>query len=337
MKAKIKALAVLLPLVASGCMNERSAGTSTETENAVSARSFLVDSVLPSGSLPANDPVVATLRLDSSTFDFRTTRPDGQDLSVVGKSEQAIPFEIVYWDPARSSGRLRVRFDSALRGPSSRFEVRSGLHPAQRASSAAVWAGIPAAEKLTWNSVLVDDFEGGSILHNRLPDSSFWYMGGNIPTSGLSSNVDGRQGTSLHLACATGQCDTARVLLGANLLANSPRGFRSLDSLELWARGSGRIWITLESLDSIQMGRMRRGRIDSIQPRRTWTSRSLDTSWHRWSIKPSDFDPVDVKVGNVGWSVLRDSINYLTFSLENGTEVWIDDVRLHGILADDLR
>jgi len=337
MKTAIRIMALVLPFAATGCLNERLAGTSTETENAVAARSFPVDSLLPSGTLPVKDPVVATLRLDSSKFDFAGTLKDGDALSIVGIGDKPLPFEVVFWDPARAQGRLRVRIDSAQRLPGSRLEVRSGAHASNLASSDAVWAGIPQGQKLTWTSVLVDDFEGGSLLHNRLPNSSFWYQGGFLPASGLASNVNGRAGASLHLACTIGQCDNSPALLGATLLANTPRGFRSLDSLEVWTRGSGRIWITLESLDSIQMGRMQRGHLDSIQPRRAWTSRTLDSSWHRWSIRPSDFDPPDGKAGNVGWTALRDSVNYLTFSLEKGSDVWIDDIRLHGILAEDLK
>jgi hypothetical protein len=337
MKPTIRTLALIVPFAATGCLNERLAGTSTETENAVAARAFPVDSVLPTGTLPAKDPVVATLRLDSSKFDFQGTAKDGLALSVVGPDEKQIPFEVVYWDPAREKGRLRIRIDSNLRNPGSRIEVRSGAHPTNLASSRDVWAGIPSDRKLSWTSVLVDDFEGGSLLHNRLPNGSFWFQGGFLPASGLASNAGGRAGTSLHLACTIGQCDSSPGLLGATLLANTPRGFRSLDSLELWAKGSGRIWITLESLDSVQMGRMQRGHLDSIQTKRTWTSRGLDTSWHRFSIKPADFDAADGQSGNVGWGALRDSINYFTVLLEKGSDVWIDDIRLHGILPEDLR
>jgi len=337
MKSTIRSLALLIPFAATGCLNERLAGTSTETENAVAARSFPVDSVLPSGDIPLTDPVVATLRLDSSKFDFAGTLKDGLALSVVGTNDQPIPFEVVYWDPSRFQGRIRVRFDSSLRKPGARFDVRSGAEPTNLASADAVWAGIPVEQKLSWTSALVDDFEGGSLLHNRLPNGSFWFQGGFLPASGLASNVNGRTGSSLHLACTIGQCDNTRALLGATLLANTPRGFRSLDSIELWARGSGRIWIALESLDSIQMGRMQRGRLDSIQTKRTWISQELDTSWHRLRIRPADFDAPSGLDGNVGWIALRDSVNYLTLLLENGSDVWIDDIRLHGILPDDLK
>lgn len=337
MNLAIRTFALILPFAATGCLDERIGGTSTETENAVVARAFLVDSVLPRTDLPADEPVVATLRLDSSRFDFSASRADGQDLEIARMDGQAIPFEIAFWDPMNSRGRLRVRIDTSLRGTDERLQVRSGLSPANRASSTAVWAGIPSARRLAWNSSLVDDFESGSLLHNRLPDSSFWFLGGSVSASGPAPANAGRTGTSLHLACSPGQCGTDRTLLAATMLANSPRSFRSLDSIEFWGRGPGHVWITFESLDSVQMGRLQRGRLDSLQPRRCWTSRTLDTTWRRWSIKPSEFNTADSLSGNVGWTALRDSINYLTILFENGSELWIDDIRLHGIELEDLR
>ena len=337
MKRIARLFAFALPLFGSGCLDSRSAGTSTETENAVAARTFSVDSVLPPTCNGADHPVVATLRLDSGDFDYSKSRLDGKDLEVVRTDGRAIPFEIVYWDPVAAKGRLHVRIDPSLRNPGSRFELRSGLPAAIRSSETAVWEGIPPQQRLLWSSALVDDFESGNILHNRLPDSSFWYIGGYLPSSGLSAGVSGRVGNSLHLTCATGQCTNQRALLTATLLANTPRGFRSLDSIEVWARGTGKLWITLEELDSVQLARVQRGQIDSVQARRTWTSRQLTSSWQRFTVTPATFDPADGVSGNVGWDALRDSINYLTFLVENGSETWIDDVRLYGILPEDLR
>lgn len=337
MRRATQTFCLFLSLAVAGCLDERVGGTSTETENAVVARSFLVDSILPHADLPADDPVVATLRLDSSRFDFSASRPDGKDLEIARMDGQAIPFEIVFWDPASSRGRLRARIDTSLRGHEARLQVRSGLPPAARASSSAVWKDIPWSRRLAWNSALVDDFESGNLLNNRLPVSSFWFLGGSLTASGSAPAGSGRTGTSLHLVCSPGQCGTDRTLLAATMMANSPRSFRTLDSIEFWTRGSGSVWIAFESLDSVQMGRLQRGRLDSLQPRRCWTSKTLDTTWRRWSIKPSEFDDADGLSGNVGWPALRDSINYLTVLLQNGSELWIDDIRLHGIELDDLR
>ena len=281
--------------------------------------------------------MVATLRLDSADFDYSKSRLDGKDLDVVRSDGQSIPFEIVYWDPLASKGRLHVRIDPSLRAPGTRFSLRSGLPAAPRSSETAVWEGIPPERRLLWNTTLIDDFESGDLLHTPLPVSSFWYMGGYLPASGLAKADSNRIGSSLHLACVVGQCTNKKGLLGATLLATEPREFRSLDSLELWARGSGRLWIALESLDSIQLGRLQRGRLDSVQTRRTWTSFALTTRWQRFAVSPSTFDSATGLEGNIGWNEIRDSINYLTILLENGSDVWLDDIRLYGILPADLK
>jgi hypothetical protein len=337
MSRALRLLASSVPLLVAGCLDDRTAGTSTETENAVAARSFSVDSVLPATCTSAFHPVVATLRLDSTDFEYSKSRLDGKDLEVVRTDGRSIPFEIVYWDPLAAKGRLHVRIDPSLRAPGARFSLRSGLPPAQRSSQAAVWQGIPPEFRLLWNTTLIDDFESGNLSNTPLPVASFWFLGGFLPASGLANADSGRAGSSLHLACVVGQCSNKKGLLGATLLAASPRDFRSLDSLELWARGSGRLWIALESLDSIQMGRLQRGRLDSVQTRRAWTSFALTGPWQRFAVSPASFDVATGSEGNVGWNAIRDSINYLTILLENGSDVWLDDIRLHGILPADLQ
>lgn len=337
MKNATRMLVLLLLFAGAGCQDQRSAGTSTETENAIVARSFPVDSILPTLLGKDDDPVVATLRLDSSNFNFSSSRVDGKDLDVVTDDDKALAFDLVSWDPTAALGRLRVRLEPHYREQSSIIKVRTGLPAANRSSDSAVWKDVPSHLRLAWSSVLLDDFESGNLLHNGFPDSSFWFLGGSITGSGIVAASNGRSGSVLHLTCNLNQCTTDKGLLAATSLTNTYHSFRALDSIELWTRGTGRLWVTLESLDSLQMARLARGRIDSVQPRRAWTSRPLDTQWNRVAIRPSDFDPADGQEGNVGWLAMRDSINYFTILLDSGTEMWIDDIRFHGILAEDLR
>lgn len=329
-------LAGIAALLVAGCFEERSAGTSTETENAIGARKFRVDSVFPSTEAFPGETAVATLRLDSSSLEFAKTRPDGQDLEVVRMDGKPIPFEIAFWDREHSRGRVHVRLEPYLRVHGSHFLLRWGLPPAAREKPQEVWSGISESRKLDWNSVLVDDFESGNLLHSRLPDSSFWFFGGALTNSGLTAAGMGRNGNALHASCLAAQCDTKPALLTATMIARTRRSLRGLDSVEVWARGTGKLWIAFESLDSVQMGRMARGRIDSIQPLRAWASRTLTGDWQRHVVGTADFLPPDGTAANVGWAGVRDSINYITFLYEGGVEFWIDDVRLHGILKQDL-
>jgi hypothetical protein len=82
---------------------------------------------------------------------------------------------------------------------------------------------------------------------------------------------------------------------------------------------------------------MARGRIDSIVPRRTWAPVSMGASWQRIVVRPSNFLKPDGDAGNVGWDTIRDSINYMSLAIEGGTEMWIDDIRLHGVIRQDLQ
>lgn len=338
MRRRLGMLAVLWAgALLGGCSNNRSAGTSTETENAIVAISFSIDSALAGLAAPQGSPVVATLRLDVGRYDFSASRADGQDLEVVQSDGKAVPFEIVTWDPRNAYGRIRVRIAPSLRGNWSRIVLRSGLAPAPRQSPGEVWKAIPDSFRSAWTSVLVDDFESGNLLRNRLPDSSFWFLGGALPASGIASAGIVRSGQALRLVCGAGQCGSVPTILAATQISRKVRNFRSLDSIEFWMRGSGKTWISMEHLDSLQMGRLARGKIDSLEPRRAWTWRLADSTWRRVAIRPSDFEPADGRSGNVGWGALRDSLNYVSVLLEGGSEVWIDDLRFHGILEADLR
>lgn len=320
-----------------GCTSNRSAGTSTETENAVVAISFSIDSALAGLAAPQGSPIVATLRLEAGRYDFSASREDGQDLEVVESDGTPVPFEIVSWDPRSAYGRLRVRIDPSLRGNWSRIVVRSGLTPVPRQSPRDVWKAISDSSRAAWTSIPVDDFESGNLLRNRLPDSSFWFLGGALPGSGIASAGLARSGLALRLVCGAGQCATQPSILAATQLSRKARSFRSLDSIELWIRGSGKVWVSMEHLDSVQMGRLSRGKIDSLEPRRAWSWRLADSAWRRITVRPSDFESADGRSGNVGWGALRDSLNYVSILLEGGSEVWIDDLRFHGILEADLR
>lgn len=331
------ALALLALFLHAGCQDERDAGTTTETENAVAVRAIRIDSAVAAADLPSFAPFVATLRFDESSFDFAQSADSGLDLDVRTPDSVPIPFEIVHWDRAARRGRLHVRIAGKGTLPGAQVLLFWRLPRAHRSDPAATWAGITDSQKLLSTSALVDDFESGSTLHNRLPYASFWFVGGSIPTSGLADAGSGRDGNAFRLNCNAGQCDTGRVLLAATLLANSPRCFRSLDSVVFWARGKGRVRLAFEGVDSAQMQLIVRGRLDSLQPRRAWCARPLDTAWKRIAIRPSEFDAADGRDGNVGWSALRDSVNYVTFLIEGGSELWLDDIRLHGVAPGDLR
>lgn len=311
-----------------GCSDGRTAGNSTQTEN-TAARSISVDSILPDRNHGTKASTIATLRLNAANFDFSQSDSTGGDLDVVKSNGTHVPFEIVFWDKAASLGRLHIRLDSTLLSGGSRFELRWNQPVARRADSAATWSGITDSQRLEVNSVLVDRFENGS-LTSLLPDSASWFTGvsdsGRINAFGLASAPASRSGTVLHLSY------TARLLTGQYVytslkLANSPRVFRSLDSLEFWVRGTGNFSPALEHM------------LTSKSSHKAWKQLVIDTAtgWQRVRIRPVDFDSASNVNGSVGWMGTRDTIDHLTFLIGGSGDLWIDDIRLYGIDRGDLR
>lgn len=311
----VSALALL-----AGCASDRVAGNSTETENLLTAREFSVDSLFSDWNRPDTGAAVATLRLDSSDVDFRHTDSLGRDLSVENADSAPLPFEVVFWDRQARKGRLRVRLDSATFAGRGTIRLRWGFPLQRRSDPVAVWRDVPDSARLALTSVLVDDFEGGT-PRSRLPDGNMWYCvkdSGPAVYAGSDSAGLGRTGQALHMVYSLRVFNLAGIALGGEV------DFRSLDSLVFWARGSGKISPTFENLDSEAGGK-------------AWAHRMLDsTRWTRYCIRPADFDAPTNLAGNVGWEAVRSRVTTLTFIVDGGRELYLDDVRVHGIDRDDL-
>jgi len=320
-------LAVPSLLLLWSCSDNHLAGNSTETENNATTRVIRVDSVLDPSNQPQHVPTVATLRLDSSNFDFSRSDSAGLDLAVTHLDTSAIPFQIVFWDRVAKLGRLKVRIDTNMLRPGSRILLRWGRTLVVRSDSTAVWSAIPDSQIQEINSVLVDDFEHG-VLQNLLPDSAVWRTGkstsATISSFGLVSAPAGRSGQVLHMSYTADTVSGQYVLTGTQL-APTPRCFRSMDSLVFWVKGTGMFSPALEHItDSTNV--------------KAWRSRALDSGWQRVRLRPQDFDSASkTLLSNVGWLGVRDSITSLTFLIGGGSDLWIDDIRIYGIGRDDLR
>lgn len=311
---------VLVP----GCA-DRVAGGTTETDNMLAARVFSVDSLLEGWNRPTEGPTIAVLRLDSTHLDFGRTSPSGVDLRVEALDSTPLPFRIVYWDREAALGRIQVRLEEGWQRPGSRIRLRWGLRDSVRSDSAAVWRGISEPRRLDLNSVLVSDFEQGSLL-SLLPHPGLWITnsGGTAKVSSPSVGAAGagRGGQSLVVSFE------APILTGWALtsvpLGPAAYNFRSLDSIEFWARGKNAI---------LTVAFDRHGGADQ----KAWTRVDPDSTWRRFAIRPADLDSATNNGGNVGWLGVRDSVTHLSFFVAQGTEIRLDDIRLHGIDRGDLR
>lgn len=310
--------ALLLAVLAGGCSMDRSAGGSAETENSATARAIPVDSLLPEWNRPDGIATVAVIRLDTADLGRLGSEASVRDLDIRRTDGTGIPFEIAYWDPDRRQARLRARITPDLRG--SRIVLWRGLPSADRTDPTRVWSEIPDSQKLEVTSVLVDDFENGS-LRTRLPDSSTWFVAAGGNGTGIAEATGSRSGHALRIV--SNSSSNSPTSLAAALIASSPRPLGSLDGISFWARGKGRILAALERAGT------------GIQ-RVAWASRDLDTTWTFYSVSPSEFDTTSATT-NVPWGSVRDSVTHVSFWMAGPGEIWLDEVRLSGIDRDDLR
>lgn len=310
-----------------GCGSDRVSGSTTETENVLTAVEFRVDSLLPSWNCWTCTSTVVTVRVDSSVLNFAKTDSLGRDLVVERQDSTPVPFEVVFWDRQAARGRLHVRIDSPLMVPGARIRLRWGRPLQVRSDPGAVWHAISPAQKLLLNSVLVDDFEQGT-TRSLLPDSASWYSAhsdsATVSAPGLVAAGAGRRGTALHISYKAPSATFRYSLMGIRLGA-SPVSLRSLDSLVVWVRGSGTLSFAFDHLG------------DSANSGKAWMHKHLDSVWTRLSIRPQDLDTANGIGGNVGWMATCDFVSNLTFLVTGGSELWIDDVRIYGIDRNDLK
>ena len=314
------------------CDDRLSAGNGTSTDNVVTARVLSVDSIawdLPSGD---SGPYPLLVSLDSGNFDFSHSFSDGSDLRVQRLDSTALPFQIRDWDTAAKRASLWVRLDSFHRGEGQRIRLRAGKDSTtSRSNPAGTWAGVSDSDRLMVASVLLADFENGSSLVPLPCACNNWYASPSsgatliLPAPGTAFSTaiqaagDGRTGKALHLAFTAKSPEW--VLAGTNMGVGYHR-FGGLDSITFWARGKGTMHISLEN------------RRDTSGYMKAWAGFAMDTGWTRYAIKPSQFDaPGATK----GWVGVRDSITTFSVFGQDGSDLWIDDIRFNGLSPSEIQ
>ena len=74
--------------------------------------------------------------------------------------------------------------------------------------------------------------------------------------------------------------------------------------------------------------------LDTAGGAKAWLSIQPDSTWRRYAIKPTDFNSPTASAR--GWNAIKDSVNTLSFFFYEGGEMWIDDIRLHGLTSSDI-
>ena len=299
-------------------------------ENAIR---FMPSDLISDWMRPLSFPTVLVLRLTEENFDFSKAEKDGSDIRLYDGSNNLIPFEIDGWDTTINSATLNIRVESAA-DTVRPWMLMWGDKKAKKIEDVKVWEGLSDSLVKALNSVEVLNFEAGTDL-NALPAplNYNWYVQphdsatvkNNLdqkPTNGIEkadSTIFGKN--MLHVQYQANKLGRY-VVIGTRIAAHQ-HDLSRLDSVEVWLKGSGDFEVFLETI------------VESDTNYKTSYKGSVNEEWTRVAIKPSDFTNPDKKSYH-GWDVTRNKITRFTIFVYNGTDIWIDNVRMYGINLDDL-
>ena len=300
-------------------------------ENAIR---FMPSDLISDWMRPLSFPTVLVLRLTEENFDFSKAEKDGSDIRLYDGSGNLIPFEIDGWDTTINSATLNIRVESAA-DTVRPWMLMWGDKKAKKIEDVKVWEGLSDSLVKALNSVTIFDFEEGS-QYNALPEPLHytWYIQPHDsatiiealqkdPTSGIEkadSSIFGKN--VLHVQYQANKLGRY-VVLGTRI-ANNKHDLSRLDSVEVWLKGNGDYEIILETI------------VESDTNYKTSYKGSADEKWTRVAVTPKDFTNADGKSYH-GWDVTRNKITRFTIFVYNGTDLWIDNVKMYGINLDDLR
>lgn len=336
MKARSALACAVAIFLGTACSDapEIAGGTGTGTDNAVAARSLSLslDSAMERAQGSSPTPVPLLLRFEDGAPLLDSVRADGADLRVFRADGQPLPFAVREWNRAARHASLWVRLGSFRRGSGERIVLRwGGSDTLSLSDPEKVWSGIPDSVRLARASLLVSDFESGTGEVSLPCRCNSFYSGQRdsgvltSPTphikvdSAVRSAGAGRAGKALRVVySASGE---SYALIGTRLGRGTNR-FAGLDSVSLWMRGSGTVRVALENST------------DTTSLSKAWIVLNPDTSWRRFAFRPADFKAPSASAR--GWQAIKDSVNTLSFFYYEGGEVWIDDVRFHGLAPSDI-
>ncbi|OIP44441.1 MAG: hypothetical protein AUK31_09365 [Fibrobacteres bacterium CG2_30_45_31] len=296
------------------------------------SQSIEVDSLFSDWMLPLSNPTVGFLRLDSTNFDFSQAMDDGRDLRFFDEFGNRLVYERASWNANLKTAFIRIRI--AGLSLSSQIEMRWGCDGAVDPGDAGLWEGVADSVVEELYTVLVGDFEDGSLQSNlQAPIAPhFWYLIPQDTNVNMSPSSDsallalqlagsGRSGTAFHIT-STGP-SYKWALLGLNLYKENARNFDHLDSVVFWVRGTGYYEFAFENL------------LDSNGGKAVFSD-SLDTVWTRKCVRPENFMPADSISGNYGWEAIQYSVTNMSFFAFGDVDFWLDDIRIYGLNRDDL-
>ena len=298
------------------------------------SKSVYADSLISSWMRPLVVPAVVTLRLDSNNFDFTSAKGDGSDVHLLDKDGNDVPMQIDLWDSTRQHASINVRIENE-KDTSAKWTLEWGDPYAKPQQQASVWDSVSDSVWYALNSVEIFNFDSRSI-YNDLPaplSRHNWYVQLHAvdtltdsvtvttlnTTTMLQSDTKGRSGSVMHLEYTADYPDY--MVIGTRI-ASKTHDWGRMDSIVVWLRGDGDYEIILENLDT------------ELNYKASYKGKAK-SSWERLSLRPEDFS-YTIRDYH-GWDIIRDKITHFTVFAYNGTEIWLDNVRIYGVNPDDFK
>jgi hypothetical protein len=200
-------------------------------------------------------------------------------------------------------------------------------------------ADVHSSFNADFTGILVDNFETGSNLMSSF-GSGDWYIAKdgaitvNFPTDRESDSTHipyesalvtngAFNGKSLHVNYAARSDSYFYLIVGAKVTSYEV-GFSAIDTITFRAKGNGRLAVRLH------------GEENSDKPQ-VYAYIALDTTWRLYTVTSDMYEIADPSDQSATWSDVEARMQWLSFMPGvEGTEFWLDDVRLEGVTMRDL-
>lgn len=190
-----------------------------------------------------------------------------------------------------------------------------------------------------FTGVLIDDFDSELNLMNYL-NSGNWYItkDGNvsvdfppdrdedtmyIPFSSAVVSDGAYEGKSVHVGYRAGSGTYYYLIIGAEI-SSRDAGFSNIDTISFMAKGNGTLKIRLHCKENNNLPEA----IHYV---------NLDTAWQRFAVNVDQFTINDPENPDAVWVDVKNRMNWIAFHPEaDGTDFWLDNVRMEGVTLGDL-
>jgi hypothetical protein len=198
---------------------------------------------------------------------------------------------------------------------------------------------VKSTLETTFSGVLVDDFDVGANLMSYFKVGNWYIAQGRAVTVAFPTTRDkndsthipykdalvtdgARSGKSLHVNYRVDGADFY-LIVGAKVCTHQV-GFSHIDTVSFWAKGNGILTVRLHGEESI----------DKPQ---ALAYVYLDTAWQRFTVASDMYEIVDPSNKTAAWIDVRKRMTWLSFMPgADGTDFWLDDVKLEGVGMRDL-